>query len=85
MPRALGNSLGVATLTTLLALVIGLPGAYAVARLPLPASAAAARPSSRARLSQIATVSPLYLLMRALDLRDTWAVSSSCTPRSRCR
>ena len=36
MPQALGNSLGVATLTTLLALVIGLPGAYAVARLPLP-------------------------------------------------
>ena len=74
MPQALGNSLGVATLTTLLALVIGLPGAYAVARLPLPGKrlllltivASTAFP-------QIATVSPLYLLMRTLDLRDTWA------------
>ena len=74
MPRALGNSLGVATLTTLLALVIGLPGAYAVARLPLPGKRLLllAIVASTA-FPQIATVSPLYLLMRALDLRDTWA------------
>lgn len=73
MPRALGNSLGVASLTTLLALVLGLPAAYAVARLPLPGKnllllivvASTAFP-------QIATVSPLYLLLRALGLRDTW-------------
>ena len=73
MPRALGNSLGVATLTTLLALVLGLPAAYAVARLPIPGKrllllvviASTAFP-------QITTVSPLYLLMRALGLRDTW-------------
>ena len=74
MPQALGNSLGVATLTTLLALVIGLPGAYAVARLPLPGKRLLllAIVASTA-FPQIATVSPLYLLMRALDLRDTWA------------
>jgi trehalose/maltose transport system permease protein len=74
MPRALGNSLGVAALTTLLALVLGLPAAYAIARLPIPAKnllllvviASTAFP-------QIATVSPLYLLMRALELRDTWS------------
>jgi len=73
MPRALGNSLGVATLTTLLALALGLPAAYAIARLPIPGKnlfllvviASTAFP-------QITTVSPLYLLMRALGLRDTW-------------
>ncbi|HEU5195033.1 MAG TPA: carbohydrate ABC transporter permease [Methylomirabilota bacterium] len=73
MPRALGNSLGVAALTTLLALALGLPAAYAIARLPIPAKnllllvviASTAFP-------QITTVSPLYLLMRALGLRDTW-------------
>jgi multiple sugar transport system permease protein len=73
MPRALANSLGVATLTTLVALALGLPAAYAVARLPLPGKglllliviASTAFP-------QITTVSPLYLLLRALGLRDTW-------------
>jgi multiple sugar transport system permease protein len=73
MPQALGNSLGVATLTTLLALTIGLPGAYAVARLPLPGKRLLllAIVASTA-FPQIATVSPLYLLMRTLDLRDSW-------------
>ena len=73
MPRALGNSLGVASLTTLLALLLGVPAAYALARLPVPGKgllllmivASTAFP-------QIATVSPLYLLLRALGLRDTW-------------
>jgi ABC-type glycerol-3-phosphate transport system permease component len=73
MPRALGNSLGVGLLTTLLALALGLPAAYALARLPIPAKnllqlvviASTAFP-------QITTVSPLYLLLRALGLRDTW-------------
>jgi multiple sugar transport system permease protein len=73
MPRALGNSLGVATLTTLLSLAAGVPAAYAVARLPLPGKRflLLAIVASTA-FPQIATVSPLYLLMRALDLRDTW-------------
>ena len=73
MPRALVNSLGIALLTTLLALGLGALAAYALARLPVPGRgvillaiiAATAFP-------QIATVSPLYLLMRALGLRDTW-------------
>ncbi len=74
IPRALLNSLGVATLTTLLALVVGLPGAYAIARLPVPGKRALllAIVASTA-FPQIATVSPLYLLMRAVGLRDTWA------------
>jgi multiple sugar transport system permease protein len=73
IPRALVNSLGVALCTTALALVLGLLAAYALARLPVPGKglimlgivAGSAFP-------QIATVSPLYLLMRALGLRDTW-------------
>ena len=72
MPRALGNSLGIASITTILSLAAGVPAAYAVARLP--------RPGKRLLLlaivastafPQIATVSPLYLLMRGLQLRDT--------------
>jgi ABC-type glycerol-3-phosphate transport system permease component len=73
MPQALGNSLGVAALTTLLALVLGTPGAYALARLPVPGKhvlllavvACTAFP-------QVTTVGPLFVLLRALDLRDTW-------------
>jgi len=74
MPRALGNSLGIATLTTLVSLAAGVPAAYAVARLPLPGKRLLllAIVASTA-FPQIATVSPLYLLMRALELRDTWA------------
>jgi multiple sugar transport system permease protein len=34
LPRALLNSLGIATVTTVLALALGLPAAYALARLP---------------------------------------------------
>ena len=73
LPRALLNSLGIAVLTTGLALVLGLPAAYALARLPVAGRrmlllgivASTAFP-------QIATVSPLYLLVRELGLRDTW-------------
>jgi multiple sugar transport system permease protein len=73
LPRALLNSLGIAALTTVLALVLGLPAAYALARLPVAGRrvlllgivASTAFP-------QIATVSPLYLLVRELGLRDTW-------------
>ena len=73
MPQALGNSLGVAALTTLVALAIGLPAAYGIARLPVPGKGLLllAVVASTA-FPQITTVSPLYLLMRALGLRDTW-------------
>src|SRR6185503_7261651 len=73
MPQALGNSLGVAILTTLLALAIGLPAAYGVARLPVPGkSLLLLAVVASTAFPQITTVSPLYLLMRALGLRDTW-------------
>lgn len=73
MPRALVNSLGIALLTTLLAQALGLMGGYALARLPIPGKgfllwmivASTAFPA-------IAIVSPLYLLIRGLGLRDTW-------------
>ncbi len=53
---------------------MGVPGAYAIARLPLPGKGALllAIVASTA-FPQIATVSPLYLLMRTIGLRDTWA------------
>jgi ABC-type glycerol-3-phosphate transport system permease component len=73
MPAALTNSLGIAALTTLLAIVLGAPGAYAFARLPVPGKpwlllgvvACTAFP-------QVTIVGPLFVLLRALDLRDTW-------------
>jgi multiple sugar transport system permease protein len=74
MPRALANSLGIGLLATLLACALGVPAAYAFATLRVPGArllmlgivASTAFP-------QIATVSPLYLVMRGLGLRDTWA------------
>jgi len=73
LPRALLNSLGVASITTALALALGLPAAYAVARLPVRGRRALLLGVvGSTALPQIATVSPLYLLLRALGLRDTW-------------
>jgi multiple sugar transport system permease protein len=74
MPRALLNSLGVAILTTALACVLGVPAAFAMATLPVPgAGALMLGIVASTAFPQIATVSPLYLLMRELGLRDTWA------------
>jgi multiple sugar transport system permease protein len=73
MPQALGNSLAVAALTTLVALALGLPAAYGIARLPVPGkSLLLLVVIACTAFPQIATVSPLYLLLRALGLRDTW-------------
>jgi multiple sugar transport system permease protein len=74
LPRALANSLAVASLTTVFAVGLGLPGAYALARLPVPGrSAILLGIVAGTAFPQIAVVSPLYLLMRALGLRDTWS------------
>jgi len=74
IPRALANSLAVAALTTALALAIGLSGAYALARLPVPGTNALLLALvAGTAFPQIAIVSPLYLLIRALGLRDTWS------------
>ena len=73
LPRALLNSLGIATVTTVLALALGLPAAYALARLPVAGRRALLLGIvACTAFPQIATVSPLYLLLRTLGLRDTW-------------
>jgi ABC-type glycerol-3-phosphate transport system permease component len=73
MPQALGNSLGVAALTTLLAIALGAPGAYALARLPVPGKQALLLGVvACTAFPQVTTVGPLFILLRALDLRDTW-------------
>ncbi|HUG35513.1 MAG TPA: carbohydrate ABC transporter permease, partial [Candidatus Limnocylindrales bacterium] len=73
MLRALVNSLGVGVLTTIMALLLGVPGAYAMARFPVPGkNALLLAIVAGTAFPQIAIVSPLYLLMRALELRDTW-------------
>jgi multiple sugar transport system permease protein len=73
LPRALLNSAGVAVLTTALATVLGTLGAYALARLPVPGrrTLLLAIVMSTA-FPAIATVAPLYLIVRSLGLRDTW-------------
>jgi multiple sugar transport system permease protein len=73
LPRALVNSAGVALLTTALAIALGAAGAYALARLPVPGrrSLMLAIVMGTA-FPAIATVAPLYLIVRALGLRDTW-------------
>jgi multiple sugar transport system permease protein len=74
VPYALLNSLGVAVLTTALACVLGVPAAYALATLRVPrANLLMLAIVASTAFPQIATVSPLYLVMRALGLRDTWA------------
>ncbi|MDP3767439.1 MAG: carbohydrate ABC transporter permease, partial [Dehalococcoidia bacterium] len=73
IPRALVNSLGVAALTVLLAVALGLFAAYALARLPVPGRGALMLViAASTAFPQITTVSPLYLLLRTLGLRDTW-------------
>jgi ABC-type glycerol-3-phosphate transport system permease component len=73
MPAALGNSAGVAALTTLLALALGVPGAYALARLPVPGkNALLLGVVACTAFPQITTVGPLFVALRALGLRDTW-------------
>lgn len=74
MRDALWNSLLVAGGATALAVTLGGACAFALARLPLagkPALLAAAL--SVSMFPPIAVISPLYLLMRALGMRDTLA------------
>lgn len=73
LPRALANSLGIALATTALAALLGTPGAYALARLPVPGrrSILLGVVLSTA-FPAIATVAPLYLIVRGFGLRDTW-------------
>lgn len=73
IPRALLNSLVIGALTTLGATGLGLLAAYGLARHPVPGRRLVLLGVlTGTAFPQIATVSPLYLLLRALGLRDTW-------------
>lgn len=69
--RVLATSFAVATLTTLLCLVVGSLAAFALARLPVPARGALLAAALGASMfPPIATVGPLFLAVRAAGLRD---------------
>ena len=71
LPRALLNSLGIEEQHLKGSKI--LPAAYALARLPVAGRRALLLGIvACTAFPQIATVSPLYLLVRALGLRDTW-------------
>src|SRR5206468_10875025 len=73
MPRALGNSVGIAGAATLLAAALAAPAAYALARLPVVGRRALLLGIVLSTaLPAVATVAPLFLIVRALGLRDTW-------------
>jgi ABC-type glycerol-3-phosphate transport system permease component len=71
--RPLANSLLVASATTASCIVIGTPCAYAIARLRFPGrNAIVGAILAVTMFPQISIVSPLYLLLRALGLIDTY-------------
>jgi multiple sugar transport system permease protein len=71
--RALVNSIGIALIATLLAVVLGTMAAYAVARLDFPGKRLLIGVSLLiAMFPPIPLVSPLFNIERALGLFDTW-------------
>ncbi|ASO18553.1 multiple sugar transport system permease protein [Actinoalloteichus hoggarensis] len=71
--RALGNSIGIALIATLIAVVLGTMAAYAIARLNFPGKRLLVGVSLLiAMFPQISLVSPLFEIERALGLFDTW-------------
>jgi multiple sugar transport system permease protein len=71
--RALVNSIGIALIATVLAVVIGSMAAYAVARLRFPGKTLLVGAALLiAVFPPISLVSPLFSLWRTLGLFDTW-------------
>lgn len=71
--RIIGNSMAVATATTILSLIFGSLAAFALAKLRVRYKALILGfVLSVSMFPPIATVSPLYIVIRALELRDTW-------------
>lgn len=69
--RAVGNSLLVAAVTTAFCLLVGASAAFALAKLRFPGRRLLLGAALGVSMfPPIATVSPLYLLLRALGLRD---------------
>ncbi|HET6259390.1 carbohydrate ABC transporter permease [Pseudonocardia sp.] len=70
---ALVNSIGIAIISTVLAVVIGTMAAYAIARLDFPGKKVLVGVSLLiAMFPQISLVSPLFDIERAVGLFDTW-------------
>jgi multiple sugar transport system permease protein len=71
--RPLLNSIGIALISTLIAVVLASFAAYAIARLRFPGKSVLIGMSLLiAMFPQISLVSPLFNLWRILDLFDTW-------------
>ncbi len=72
--RALVNSAAVSAIATFLTIAIAAPAAFAIAKLPLPGKGALlAAALATSMFPPIAIVSPLYLAIRAVGLRDSLA------------
>jgi multiple sugar transport system permease protein len=70
---ALRNSIGIALISTLLAVIIASAAAYAIARLDFPGKRVILAVSlGVAMFPQISLVGPLYNLWRQIGLYDTW-------------
>jgi multiple sugar transport system permease protein len=71
--RALVNSIGIAIIATLIAVVLGTMAAYAIARLDFPGKGLLVGVSLLiAMFPQVSLVSPLFNIERTLGLFDTW-------------
>ncbi|TNC23241.1 carbohydrate ABC transporter permease [Amycolatopsis alkalitolerans] len=71
--RALINSIGIALIATLIAVVFGTMAAYAIARLDFPGKRALIGISLLiAMFPQVSLVTPLFNIERTLGLFDTW-------------
>jgi multiple sugar transport system permease protein len=71
--RIILNSVMVAGCTTALSMLVGTIAAFSLAKLRIAAKTAILGfILSISMFPPIATVSPLYIIIRALDLRDTW-------------
>lgn len=71
--RALVNSIGIALIATVIAVVLGTMAAYAVARLDFPGKRALVGVSLLiAMFPQVSLVSPLFEIERSLGIFDTW-------------
>ena len=71
--RALVNSIGIALIATLIAVVLGTMAAYAIARLDFPGKRLLVGISLLiAMFPQVSLVSPLFDIERQLGLFDTW-------------
>jgi multiple sugar transport system permease protein len=72
--RALGNSIGIALISTTVAVVLGTMAAYAIARLDFPGKGTLVGVSLLiAMFPQVSLVSPLFEIERKAGLFDTWA------------